>query len=456
MFIFSSSKIQIEKILSQATWWIRRSTLVCFALLLTAILVVLCTKSPYEKVKLFEQALTTALDPSLGKIGQGPLALQGFIKKNSSPDLTQEIALLAKNPHPGVLGKKGDFLLYLKSSKSEYKAKSGEQIFLSCDSLPGGLAPVYRFSDHKTPLWIKPEFVDEEGVSLEVGLFILSKENETFQEEKTKIILTPEPKMRGKEQTLPFIEILEKAKLWGQDVVLSRFGEDKYKSLKDKVKLELFQQGKRVFCFLGKGDLLRFEQGEWIPIEPTENEEESPLAQVKKVTPKSIELEIWDPNAFYSFSIKLEVSVSPWAGVKSEALPHSIRAKTEKQVSCSFGKRKYVIKEGDWLLKTERGWRQLKRSFDKEAYLCHKISGELFVFESLVKEQGKLMMKGCLVDEMRTQAWPFSSIVTLDNHTVKVSSRVEKKQAFLKKSEPISTTYLFPSSNKKMNEDSYE
>lgn len=357
-------------------------------------------KSPYEKIESSQQLSTFSVKPSLGKLGQGPLALEGFVKKTSLPDLSQEIALLAKNPHWEALGKKGDFLLYLKSSDSEYKAKNGEQIFLSCDSLPGGLAPVYRFSNHKTPLWIRPEFTNKEEISLEVGLFILSKENGIFQEEKTQISLQQDPKMRREDQTLPFIEILEKAKLWGQDVVLARFGESKYRPLKDKVKLEISQQGKRIFCFLGKGDLLRFTQGEWIPVESSETEEESPTAQVKKVTPKSIELEVWDPDAFYACSIKLEATPSSWGGGKGENLPHSIRAKTEKQVACSFGKRKYVIKEGDWLLKTERGWRHLKRSIDIDAYLFHKIRGELFIFESLVKEQGKLMMKGFLADEM--------------------------------------------------------
>ncbi|MES2200344.1 MAG: hypothetical protein V4489_09295 [Chlamydiota bacterium] len=455
MFIFSSSKIQIEKVWAQSTRWIRLATFACFALLAIGTLVALCTKSPYEKIEFSQQLSTSSIRPSLGKIGQGPLALQGFVKKTSLPDLTQEMVLLAKNPHPEIQGKKGDFLLYLKSSRSEYKAKNGEQIFLSCDSLPGGLAPVYRFSDHKTPLWIKPEFSDQTGILLEVGLFTRSKEDGVFQEEKTRIMLQPDPKARRREETHSYIEILEKAKLWGQDVVLARFGADKYKSLKDKVKLEVFQQGKRVFCFLGKGDLLRFDQGEWIPIDKAEDEEECPVAQVKKVAPKSIELEVWDPNAFYSFPIKLEASIPAWAGGRGESLPQSIRWKTGNRVTCSFGKRKYVIKEGDRLLKTERGWRHLRRSIDIEAYLCHKIRGELFIFEALVKEQGKLMMKGFLIDEMRTQAWPFSSAVTLDNHVTKASSQVEKKQAFLKKSEADSTTYLFPT-NKKMNEAGYE
>ncbi|MBS0628367.1 MAG: hypothetical protein JSS09_09170 [Verrucomicrobia bacterium] len=456
MFIFSSSEIQIEKVLGRVTWWIWRFTGLCFSLLFIVIIVVFCSKSPYEKMESVESLNNSPTKLYLERIGEGALALQNFVKKTSLPDLSQEVLLLAKNPYANAEGKKGDFLLYLKSSGAKYKAKNGEQIFLSCDSLPGGLAPIYRFSSYKTPLWIKPEFTNKGEALVEVGLFTLSKETGLFQEEKIQIVLEQEPNLKGKRETLPFIEILEKAKVWGQDVVFSRFGDAKYRSLKDKMKLEIFQEGKRIFCFLGKGDLLRFDGNEWIPIESIDGKEDRPVAEVKKITPKSIELEIWDPEAFSLYPVKLDVAPILGTVGKSDNLPHAIQWKNAKQVTCLFGKRKYVLKEGDWLVKTEKNWRRLKRSIDVEAYLCHKINGELFIFEALVKEQGKLMMKGFLVDEMRTQAWPFSSVVTVDPKASKASFRSEKKQALLKKPDDISTTYLFPISNKKTSENDHE
>jgi len=420
-------------------------------------LIVLCVKPPH-----IDEKQMTLFPPfpepfSIDKVGEGPLSLHNFGRKTGTPELAQEVVLISKNPRPGSLGEKPDFLLYLKSSGDEYKAKQGEQIFLSCDSLPGGLAPVYRFSSAKTPLWIRPEFSEKEGMKLEVGLFTLSKENGVFQEEKTQIKLTGEAVGRKKKENLPFMEMLEKSKLWGHDVVLSGFAGPSYAHLKDKVKVEIPCFDKRIFCFVGKGDFLLFEEGKWIPGDASKEIEGKPIAQVRKVAQKSVELEAWDPETFQAYSVKLEFNPSFRGAIKAEGLPHTVRSKSGKQISCFFGKRKLLLKEGDWLLKTRRGWRKLKRPGEVSDYLRHKFFGELFIFESLVKEQGKLLMKGFLVDEMRTFSQPFSCPVVLESQDLKASAAAEKKRLFSTTGNGTSITYI-PSaiSNSEPDENTYE
>ena len=83
----------------------------------------------------------------------------------------------------------------------------------------------------------------------------------------------------------------------------------------------------------------------------------------------------------------------------------------------------------------------LKTSLDIEEYLLHKIRGELCIFDSLVREQGKLIMKGYWVDEMRTQTQLFSIAVEGDQRSQK-SQRREKKGGALRKAEGAVTTYL--------------
>lgn len=413
----------------------------------------LFTKSSIEEKNFSKSFSKASSDSSLGKIGEGALALGGFVKKTPLPDLKQEVVLIAKNPFPKSESKKADFLLTLRSSGDEYKARSGEMIFLSCDSSAGGLNPIYRFSEVKTPLWIKPEYTDKEEVFLDVGLFTLSKENGSFTEEKSQIVLDFNPSFRKKKETLPFIEMLENAKVWGQDVVLGRFTGEKYKHLKDALKVEIIGKGKRSFCFLKKGDVLFFDGESWVPLQASK-EENRPVARVKQIRGKTIEFDVWDSESFSSMSIKLEPSPVFAFGTKADNLPHSLRMKNQKQLSCSFGKRKYLPKEGDWFVKTKRGWRQLRRSFDKEEYLRHKILGEMFIFESLVKEQGKWMMKGFLIDEMRTQVHPFSALVVTDPSREQL--RGEKKQESFKKLDLSPTTYLFPIANQNTDEIEYE
>jgi hypothetical protein len=350
---------------------------------------------------------------------KGPLSLECSIEQDSFSALRQEIVLIANNPSPDTPGVNGDFMLYLRSSQSRKAVQRGQTIFLSCDAMPGGLAPSYHFCEHKTPLWIKVDFSTDATPALEAGLFTLAKDSSLFEEEKTQWSLERDSSFDKNTSSCLFVDLLKKAKVWGKDVVIPRLGGEKYAYLQDKIKLEIPFQGKRTFCFVKKGDFLRYGDLGWELSPANELLANSPIAYIKTASVKSIEIEVWDPNNVHSTLIILEASSPHWSGIKTDLLPHSFLAKNTKQVSCFFGKRKHLLKEGDWLIRTKRGWRHLRQNTDKALYLKHKIFGELFIFESLTKDSGKWMIKGILVDEMRTQTQPFSALVATDASSAK-------------------------------------
>jgi len=70
-----------------------------------------------------------------------------------------------------------------------------------------------------------------------------------------------------------------------------------------------------------------------------------------------------------------------------------------------------ILKRGDWLLKTAAGWRNIKRPQEIEDCLYHRLKGELFIFDAIEKEGGKMVLKGNLFDEMRTQAHPVTILI---------------------------------------------
>jgi hypothetical protein len=374
---------------------------------------------------------------SLNSLKQGTLSLTKFKRKIAFPDLTREVILLAKNLRPG--SGKGKCILSLQSSGEEYKAENGEQIFLSSDALAGSSVPIYYFSHKKTPLWIKPVFFEEGEAYLEIGLFKPSKESESFQEEKIQVVLR-EKNANFYEKKMPvFIESLQKAKLWGQDVILSRLAEKKA-SLKDKLKLEIPGQ-KTVFCLVNKGDLLCWEGGNWVPALSVEGCDKKPLARVKTALPRLVELDVWDEEGFCLIPIKLDAQVVPKLSISPSLYPRLLHVTSAKRVSCSFGKKHFLLKEGDWVLKTAKGFRHLRSVLDRENYVNHRLQGELFVFDALVKDQGKVVMKGFFVDEMRTQMQPFAAAVLGDNK-IQEGLQSEKKQLFFEKSSKNVVAYF--------------
>ncbi len=451
MFILFASKIKSENVLvviAKLFWFL----LLPFGLFCSGYIgwLFLFATSEIPLQKEIQSIYTFPLE----KIGQGALSLDSGIEKPMLKALTKEIILLAKNKKPEDEGSSVDFLFSLKNQAGERKAKSGEVLFLRQDLSAQLDSFSYSFSDEKTSFWIIPDFFDKDKVRLQVCL------NEgSSLEERAQIILEEDRDFQYGEQDICFLQELEAAKLWGQDLLLARFGGEMYASLKDKVKVEILGEKRTVFCFLGKGDFLWWNKKEgWAPLEDLRKAAGNPTAQVKNVASKMIELEVWGPSGFSSYYVQLDLQkagfkIGETAGfsgrstkAKGEDLPHLIQLRSPKQVSCALGKKRYFLREGDWVLKTSRGWKNLKTAADLDSYLRHVIRGELFIFDCLVEESGKLFMKGFLVDEMRTSMAPISLPVAGKSRE-QLSKKAEKKRASFIKDERSFITY-FPDSVK--------
>jgi hypothetical protein len=59
--------------------------------------------------------------------------------------------------------------------------------------------------------------------------------------------------------------------------------------------------------------------------------------------------------------------------------------------------------------------------------LQHQIRGELFIFDSLEKDQGKVSLKGHLFDEMRTQLQPIAIPIAMDKKMGQASEPSQKR-----------------------------
>ncbi len=101
------------------------------------------------------------------------------------------------------------------------------------------------------------------------------------------------------------------------------------------------------------------------------------------------------------FNIALQNSKAPH---KAEEVITSVRPRSGSEITCQLGKRRVIVKEGDWWVKTDRRWRSLKTAEDLEAFLHHDIQGELFIFEKIENMKGKTILKGRCFDKMRTES----------------------------------------------------
>jgi len=196
--------------------------------------------------------------------------------------------------------------------------------------------------------------------------------------------------------------------------------------------LELTNGSKTYALFVSAGDYLLYEEGEWRVAAYEELSSNLPVAYVKAASGKTLEINVWDETGFYPVQIKVEMERQARLQLKPESMPSRIRLRSGTQVSCALGKRRVILKQGDWLLKTSSGWRNLRKAEEIGQYLNHRLKGELFVFDGIEKEQGRSVMKGHIFDETRTQVQPFSLPIDAEKPQGKTS---RKRKPILSNSE---------------------
>lgn len=338
-------------------------------------------------------------------IGSGVLSLTP--RRNSSliPDLSRDIVFLAKSSRPDMNLKDGSFLIKTRGGADSVVVAPGEQVFLECNIGKNG-ENSYSFTNRRTPLWIRPLAAGRGDLNLEVGLFMPSKQNEGFVEEIGQVNLPQLRSLVSDANEPSYLTSVRGMRWWGNDMLFREYGGIEYSILAQKQKIEIKSESGSFFYFLHPGEYIEWVDGAWRETSLEKSNPSLPLAKIKSLSGRYIEVEVWDENGFYPQILKTELQSPVKNGVKNDLAGCTARLRSSSQITCMLGKRRLIIKEGDWILKAGKSWKILRRSKDIDDCINHKILGELFIFDCLEKQQGKLFIKGRLFDEMRTTVQP--------------------------------------------------
>jgi hypothetical protein len=324
------------------------------------------------------------------KNGKGPLAIS---PKDISPEfepLVKELVVIGKNTRPDS-GALSMVSIGLKTSGDQKQLVSGQKLFLA---VQGGS---YKFTDEKTDLSLLPLPMAGSDVLLQI---------ETA-EKKEEVVLTSSAFLDRSLDEETYVQVLKKGKMWAPDLFLHQWGGDEYRDLSAKQKVEI--EGK--VYFLSVGDLLWWDENEWKVGKAAF--EEAPLAKFMSASGHEMNFEVWNPSGYSSSKVNVALQSSK-APQKAEEVITSVRPRSASEITCQLGKRRVIVKEGDWWIKTDRRWRSLKTAADLEAFLHHDIQGELFIFEKVENMKGKTILKGRCFDKMRTESLPISLVVNTE------------------------------------------
>lgn len=346
-------------------------------------------------------------------IGQGPLRLRSVHASRWVARIAEELTLLAYNSRPDLKSDEMQVILQLKAGRQQVAIPNGSVLFLE-EQEGKGLA----LAEGTSALWIKPIVLDETSAMLEVGRQLANGTLEkgefitSFQGMGKKLI------DRGMES----ISAFRSATAFMQDLIVQRYGGAEFANWNQKVVLDL--QGKEgpYGLRISSGDHLMYEEGEWRVASIEELQSGKQVAKVLSVSEKGVDIEIWDDQGFSPLRLKVDVQKAQKSSFGPESVPSLARFRTPTQVSCVFGKRRMIVRSGDWLVRGGSGWRHLRSAQDLQLYLDRRVKGDLFVCESIERDAlGKGMMKGFLFDETHTMMQPVQVPVSSDKPSQKSS-----------------------------------
>ena len=329
------------------------------------------------------------------------------------PLIIKEIQLLGANTRPGH-GDLNKMLVKLKSTGDELVVDQGTPFFLKVEDLSEGCPRVSGFTQEQTGLQLTPRGLRPGGALFEVG--VVSSEEGIFSAEKGEVVVE---RCAAPLSDKAYFRQLEEAKWWGVDALIRHYGGAEYSRKKESHKLEIASENGRAFCFVSSGDFLIWNEKGWIEATPEMLLEKRPLAQVTQLTSHMMEITVWDESGFYSKKVTVTPQGMSKRPLNLDCLPTSIRLRSESQISCLLSKRRLLLKEGDWVLHTPQGWRILKRTSEIEDFLAHRLQGELFIFDQLDRQQGKVVIQGHYFDAMHTQMQKITVPVVSDKRILK-------------------------------------
>ncbi|MFI5333956.1 MAG: hypothetical protein ACHQT8_02170 [Chlamydiales bacterium] len=371
----------------------------------------------------------TTLPYPYAEIGKGSLSLNAARPSQFIPWLGSELVLLGCNTRPDNSQMVPTLLLGLKGIGEERVGKIGENIFLQELEKEKEGRKAVQFSALPTALSVKPVSLGKNSVTLEMSRIA----QDTQVEEKTQFLLQKTRdglkrtfSLHQKEEAA-FAKAMKGAKHWGKDRFLDLHGGEGYRYLKEREKVQFNKEGGNYVCFVRAGDILLWQDEKWRVANPDEILTTSPIAQVKIATPRAVEIEMWDETGFYHLAQKMDAQSASRQQGKETTLFSSIRLRNNSAVTCVAGKRRILLREGDWLLKTPSGWRNLRTAQQIEDCVEHRLIGELFICEGVELVQGKPYLKGQLFDEMRTQVQPISLAISQEKKSSKSRERRSKR-----------------------------
>jgi len=305
--------------------------------------------------------------------------------------LTDEIELVGIQKR-GDIAKKPVAMLRMKKTGERLDLQSNETIYIALDTKRLG---ELKFSKEKTPIRLKTSLL-KGGVDFKVECFF-DGEGSDFKHQ-----LDFSLKEQGGASHDPLfnrgVEALSGIKILPPDLFLEQYSDQEEKSV---YRLIMNNQQKRI----KDKQLFSYNGESFIPY--NSNEAKClPLLRFDLSSQNKGLVSVWDRDGICENVITVEIEKKAKISPQILEEPKQIKIRTRKSFVCMLGGKKLHIKEGDFLIKKQGGWKKVNSLEELKGLIEYKFMAELFVIDEVSSENGKVVVSGKLFDKTRCNFLP--------------------------------------------------
>lgn len=343
-------------------------------------------------------------------IGRGCLALNFSPITLQLPDLRNHLIYYGKNGRPDAKADRSIMHFAFTGNPNVTPVVAGEKLYLLYDRSKA--TPQYVFSQENVPtsLWIEAATQNNEAI---VNVYMKGENGEIIREpsayaelhlpEKESVRVGGKPWEMGKWRVDGSLLARQKASWKGQDRFFERHGGEEFRALQAKHRIDFTDEEETYSVYVGVNDSLIWDNNRWKLVQPGEESLRSPLLLVKKIDERIMNFELWDVGGKSKMIINLVKMNESWSPERLQESFKCLGARTRSQYIFEIDGQRILLSPKDWLLQTEEGWITLSSPEEIDDYVLRKRTGVLFVFDGMVRKEGRQVLTGVVFNESRTE-----------------------------------------------------
>lgn len=326
------------------------------------------------------------------------------------PNLQNHLIYYGKNGRPDALSDTPVLHFGFNGNPASASIISGQRLYLLYDRKKTPNQYTFSPENTETTLWIEPSVRGNEAV---VKVSMRNENGEIVREPSSNAQFNlPEKEQSrpggkawemGKWRVDGSLLARQKARWTGIDVFLERHGGPEFSHMQGKHRIDFTDEDETYSVYVGLNDSLIWDKERWKLVEPAQDTLKFPLIVVKKIDERIMNFELWDVGGKSKIVLNLIKAHEIWVPQNIQQMFQFLGARTRSQYIFEIDGNRMLLSPQDWLLQTEEGWIKLTTAQEIDDYVDRQLKGALFVFDGMVRQEDKQILKGVMFNAARTE-----------------------------------------------------